>query len=418
METNSTTVLHDKRLKLYRYAVTVAGTMVFVINLIQLKSFAWKEVAIFIVLHFLAQLLPTKLPQGYIFSVSFIVDLALMVLFGTPVAVTTTYVMSLVTKLIVRLFGQKESIGDIFWYSAQNALVIGLSGLVYGYINDTVFSFTVAAVVYFIFTTLLLSVNSRLFTKRNLSAEWITTVRMLYVNYAVISVIAFIMTVIYKNTPNDWRLFNVLLFFLPTLLISHSFRLYNNTKQSYLNTVKTLVRAIEAKDPYTRGHSEHVAELTLALAREVGIRERDLQKLEYVTLLHDAGKIGIPEEILNKQAALTAGEYDEIKKHSALSADILQKIKFLSSKSDIVLYHHEKYNGTGYPAGLQGEEIPLESRMMAIADAYDAMTTDRPFRSAKTPQQAVEEMMRLAGRQFDPRLIDVFKTVLKRRGEL
>jgi HD-GYP domain-containing protein (c-di-GMP phosphodiesterase class II) len=153
------------------------------------------------------------------------------------------------------------------------------------------------------------------------------------------------------------------------------------------------------------------------MAKETGMREKELQQLEYVVLLHDAGKIGVPEKILNKPAALSLKESIEVQKHSALSAEIINKINFLSDKSEIVRHHHERYDGDGYPDGLAGEAIPLASRIIAIADAYDAMITDRPFRPAKTPAEALEEIEALAGRQFDPALVKQFNTVLKRLGE-
>ncbi len=418
MDGKSKVLSYNFELKLYSFILSVFGLIVFVINLIEVNLVSWKETAVFVFLSLLAQLLPARLPRGDVFSIAVFVDLGLIVLFGTSIAVSIGYAVTVVAGFLSIVFGRKEAVSNIFKSAAQNALVIGSTGFVYTLIGNEILAFIGASIAYFTVHTFFISINSRLYAKKPSNTGWLSVVRMLYLNYAVLTIMAFIMTEIYKDTSSEWRLFNILLFFIPILLVSHSFRLYTNIRQSYLNTVKAMVAAIEAKDPYTKGHSERVAELTLAVAREFGIPDRELQKLEYAALLHDAGKIGIPEQILNKPCPLSTQEYEEVKKHSVLGAEILQKIKFLSSKSDVVLHHHERYDGSGYPAGLSGNNIPLESRILAVADTYDAMTTDRPFRAAKTPAQAMEEMERLSEVQFDPRVMKVFKTVIKKRGEL
>ena len=417
MDGDANAYLHNYKIRIYDIFMVICGLAVFAVNLSKVNVSGWKEVTVFIVMYFFSQLLPARLPQGDVFSVTIFVDLALIVIFGTPLAVIVGFGVTFITKFIFAIFGRKEAISSIFRVTAQNALVIGMAGIVYTHVNNKMFAFVLASVVYFASNVFFLYINSVLSNKA-LNARWLSVIKMLYINYIVLSVMAFIMTTIYHSTASQWKLFDILLFFVPILLVSHSFRLYIDIKQSYINTVKTIVAAIEANDSYTKGHSERVAELVLAVGKKIKIPERELQKLEYVTFLHDVGKIGISEDILNKPGRLSTEEYEEVKGHSLIGAEILQKIKFLSSKSDIILYHHERYDGSGYPAGLKGDNIPLEARILAIVDTYDAMTTDRPYRSAKTPAQAVQELSQLSGELYDPKLVEVFKSVLRSMGEI
>ncbi|HEY3373951.1 MAG TPA: HD domain-containing phosphohydrolase [Candidatus Aquicultor sp.] len=180
----------------------------------------------------------------------------------------------------------------------------------------------------------------------------------------------------------------------------------NKLRELHLNTVKALVEAIEAKDPYTRGHSENVAKYTLLIGQELGLSVDELDELHVAALLHDIGKIGVREEILNKTGPLTDSEYDHIKIHPALSAQIVGRIPNLARAASIIRHHHEHFNGTGYSDGLAGEDIPIGSRILAVADAFDAMTSDRPYRAGCSFETALSEMKACSGEQFDPLLVE------------
>jgi putative two-component system response regulator len=171
-----------------------------------------------------------------------------------------------------------------------------------------------------------------------------------------------------------------------------------------MQTVKTLARAIDAKDSYTNGHSSRVAKYSVMLGKRLGFDEERLARLQYVALLHDVGKIGIADSILNKKGKLTDEEYAIIKSHSTIGARILSDITEIPDVAVGAKYHHERFDGKGYPVGLKGEEIPFIARIIAVADSYDAMTSQRSYRSA-LPQGVVrEEIERCSGTQFDPRL--------------
>jgi putative two-component system response regulator len=178
----------------------------------------------------------------------------------------------------------------------------------------------------------------------------------------------------------------------------------------YLRSIQSLVKALEAKDSYTRGHSERVTFYSLELAKGLG-KSVDMEKLRSAGILHDLGKIGIPETILNKPGKLENEEFLIVKKHPSMGVRILEPIESLKGVFPVIMHHPERYDGKGYPAGLQGEKIPIEARILAIADTYDAMTSNRAYRDALSPQKAVEEIDKFAGVQFDPDLASQFMAI-------
>lgn len=177
----------------------------------------------------------------------------------------------------------------------------------------------------------------------------------------------------------------------------------------YLSTIETLATAIDAKDQVTHGHIRRVQKFALGLARKLGVQDPlQLKALEAAALLHDMGKIAVPEHILNKPSGLTAGEFDKMKLHSSVGADILSSIKFPYPVVPIVRHHHESWDGTGYPDGLRGTDIPLGARILAVVDCFDALTSDRPYRPRLTDSEAIEILMKRRAIMYDPLIVDRF----------
>jgi HD-GYP domain-containing protein (c-di-GMP phosphodiesterase class II) len=185
-------------------------------------------------------------------------------------------------------------------------------------------------------------------------------------------------------------------------------QLYGDLNDLFFSTIKALANAIEAKDLYTRGHSERIRDFSLIIAKEMGVPQNDLKDIELAALLHDVGKIGVSEAVLQKEGKLTDDEFREIKKHPVVGAEILSSIKQLKAALPGIRYHQERYDGKGYPEGLSGECIPLFARIIAVADTFDAMTSDRPYRKALPDQTALGEIERCAGAQFDTVCVKAF----------
>ena len=183
-------------------------------------------------------------------------------------------------------------------------------------------------------------------------------------------------------------------------------------------TLEALVNALEAKDPYLRGHSARVADLSANIATEMGFSEEDVDRVRMAGRLHDLGKIGTRDAVVNKEGPLTADEFEHVKQHVIIGAQILAPLVHLGDIVAMVKSHHERFDGTGYPDGLRGEEVPLGGRVIAAAEVYDALTTSRPYQEKMTPEQAVERMADLSGTVLDPKVYEALVRIVGRRQTL
>jgi len=191
---------------------------------------------------------------------------------------------------------------------------------------------------------------------------------------------------------------------------------YTQLSMSYKNTVIALTSAFDARDAYTAGHSERVSKIALLIGNKLFLTEQELKVLELAALFHDIGKIGIPDAVLNKTEKLDADEYNYIKRHTEIGVSILKNIEFIKEEIPIILHHHERYDGNGYPAGISKEEIPLGSRIIAVADTFDAMTSDRPYRRGLSHDAAITEIINNQNTQFDRRVVNAFLEIKEQLG--
>jgi len=186
-------------------------------------------------------------------------------------------------------------------------------------------------------------------------------------------------------------------------------RLHAAVKRQMLCTIKAMVAVVDAKDHYTHDHSGRVSQLCVMTAAALGIDEpQQLHELELAALLHDVGKIGVPDALLDKKTALSMSEFEQVKAHCEIGARILQHVPGLENVAKAILHHHERYDGLGYPYGLSRNDIPLASRLIAVADSFDALTSDRPYRKAVATEEALRELQLGKETQFDPDIVDVF----------
>lgn len=188
----------------------------------------------------------------------------------------------------------------------------------------------------------------------------------------------------------------------------------NYVEEAHFDAISSISEAIEARDAYTRKHGDRLINYGAEVAKSLGLDEKEVKNIRYAAALHDVGKIGIKDSILNKPSKLTDEEYEEMKKHPEIGYNMLKKIKFLIPIANEVLHHQERFDGKGYPDKLAGNDIPIVSRIIAVIDTFDAMTTDRPYRKALPVQSALDELRKYSGTQFDPKVVDAFLNVVSK----
>jgi HD-GYP domain-containing protein (c-di-GMP phosphodiesterase class II) len=191
-------------------------------------------------------------------------------------------------------------------------------------------------------------------------------------------------------------------------------RLFSDLEHAYLETVLSLANAVEAKDTYTKNHAENVSQMAVLVGKELGLTGKELEDLRYGGVLHDVGKIGVPDSILNKPGKLNNEEWEHMRARAAIGADILRPVPRLAGAADIVRHHHERYDGKGYPDGLAGEDVPIGARILTTVDSYSAMVDRRSYKAARHHEDAVAELKHCAGSQFDPRAVDAFLSLFDR----
>ncbi len=207
----------------------------------------------------------------------------------------------------------------------------------------------------------------------------------------------------------------LVLFYLPLMVTKASLQKYIDLWETYNEIAAALSLALDARDSYTHGHSVRVSEYSKQIALELNLSDEKVDLIKYIGLLHDVGKVGLADDILKKKGPFTVAEYEKMKTHAEIGADILKVMKFLGEGELWVRHHHERFDGTGFPDGLAGEQIPLGARIIACADAFDAMTTDRPYKDKMSTAEAKEELIRCSGTQFDPKVVKAMIGIIDRK---
>jgi HD-GYP domain-containing protein (c-di-GMP phosphodiesterase class II) len=214
----------------------------------------------------------------------------------------------------------------------------------------------------------------------------------------------------------ELRVFTPVLVLVPLFVAQWAVAQFAAQQRAYEATVGALCQAVETKDFYTRGHSDRVSRGSVMIAREIGMHGERVEALRYAGMLHDVGKLGVPTKVLQKTGKLTEEEYAAIQLHPMRGLDIVREIGFLDEALAGIMHHHERIDGRGYPMGLAGDEIPEFARVLAVADAFDSMTSTRSYRGARPVHQAIAELLKWSGSQFDPAFVDAFVAAVKREG--
>lgn len=351
-------------------------------------------------------------------SVGYAIEIATIVVGGPLLATTASGLAFLLRAPNIPGRGYVHVLNLPFYKSlfnvAQSIIVTALTSLCYLRFGGKIGAFTALPTIIIlllgiILNTSIISAFISLSEKKDFINTWVGNIRGIFPSAIAVGTLGIIVALAFIG----YGYWAVILFFGPLLLARYSFRLYMEMRNLYLSTIQALNKTVEAKDPYTSRHANRVGEYAVALAEAFELPFTSIENIRTAAILHDIGKIGINDSILNKASRLTAEEYQEIMKHPSIGADIICKVDFLKDITVIVKHHHERYDGKGYPDGLCGEEIPIEASVLMIADSYDAMTSDRPYRKALTKEDAIEELRKNAGTQFHPELVKKFISILE-----
>jgi len=307
---------------------------------------------------------------------------------------------------------------------AQSALAAGAGGFVYvqlggpvgglgsGDFPQVLLPFLAADIVQCAANGLLVATVIALSEKRSLRGVWyggMSSSAIAYVGYGLFGLMLAVLW-----TSMGW--IAVPLLVIPLFAARWAYAQYAEQQAAYDATIRTLVQAVETKDWYTRGHSERVAEAVVLIARELAMADDRVSALRYAGILHDVGKLGVPTKVLQKSGPLSDDEYEAIQRHPLRGLEIVREIAFLREAVEGILHHHERVDGRGYPMGLQGGDIPEFARIIAVADAFDSMTSTRSYRGARSVEAAIGELRICAGSQFDPVMVDALAAAVANHG--
>lgn len=360
--------------------------------------------------------------KGISFSTSFSIHLAVYILYGPLITI-----ILMITGFSCRVLKDKEEYKHILntpWYkSLFNYCVLSLPVILGNYfyvmlggeypisqISNNFFQIMIFCILVFIGNTIIISILTSLLTNKSIVFCLWGNVRLGILNILIMAPFGLIIAVLFMQYSYK----GVLLLLFPVLLVRYTFLLYIQAKTQYIQTVDALMRAMEARDKYTEGHSQRVSDLSIRIAKELKYNDWKIEDLKIAALLHDVGKIGIDDSILNKPGRLSDEEYNIIKSHPDLGYNILKEIKNLESIIPIVRNHHERYDGKGYPDGKTGEELGLDVFIVQLADSIDAMATDRPYRKAMEEEKILEEIKKHSGTQFHPKVVEAYLKIFQK----
>lgn len=357
------------------------------------------------------------------FSTSFAIHLAIFIILG-PLPAIIIILLGFSFRILKVETSYQHIINTPIFVTFFNYCIFTLSTLYGNYfyhilggtytnidITDNFLQLIVFCGIAFIVNTLVISALWSIMNNKNLLFAFVGNIKLGFLNIIAMAPFGIAIALIFK----EYKYLGVLLVIFPIWLVRYTFLLYIESKSQYIQTVDALMRAMEARDKYTEGHSQRVGILVEMIAKELKYNQWKIEQLHVASLLHDVGKIGIDDNILNKPGKLTNEEFSIIKNHPKIGFDILKDIKNLENVLSIVLHHHERYDGKGYPDGINADELGMDVFIVQLADSIDAMTTDRPYRKAFDESQVIDEIKRNSGTQFHPVVVNAYLNALQKR---
>ena len=363
----------------------------------------------------LADVYRIRLPFKAEVSVSMSVAFATLLLFGPGLACWAAAIGDCLAEAYLKKPWYKA-----LFNSANSVLSIGLAGLVYQSVYDGtqfplasargIIALLLSMAVCLVINTMAVSIIIALVNQQSPWRVWSANNEGVLIQLLTLAPLGTLIAMAYSQTPYGLGL---LLLLLPLGAVYYSFKSYQQLRDQTRYTIEALAEAVDRRDPYTFQHSQRVAEYVKKIAERLNLSPVEIESIVWAASIHDLGKIDVPEGILSKPSHLDNDEWEIVRKHPAVGADIVAQISFHPTARDIIRHHHEWFDGSGYPNGIGGDKLPLGARILAVADAFEAMTSDRPYRPALSYQAAVAELEAGKGTQFDPVVVDTFLTILE-----
>ena len=404
-------------IKAYAGLVFIAGLLLSLYILINYRDISILGIILFGVLIFTADNLSAPLPKTGSVSVNFGISLACLIIFGPSTAIIVTFI----SIFNIREFFKRVPYYRHIFNAGQYLISMGIASLIFEMIrrqNGTDFFSTrnigfilAAAYIFFFLNTTLTAVAISISEKINFINVWVYNFAWLIPFQLFLAAMAIAISFLYEL----YGPFTLLFTSLPLIIAQYTYLLRVKERRALLNSILQIVRIVETKDPYTAGHSVRVAEYSENIARKLKLNEYDIELLVNLANLHDLGKIQVDLSILNKPGNFNKKDWAEMKKHPLVGYNIVKEISFLKSQANAILHHHERMDGKGYPCGIKEEEISLFARILSVADSYDAMTTDRPYRNMLTDMEAIHELEDNSGTQFDKKIAETMIEILEEK---
>ncbi len=406
--------MYPRRLIIYMTLVELVALVLLVRSLGLGVSWVHGDLFLFLGAVFIAAFFPVVLPRG---NGTIGVEI--------PVLVASAIVLGPTAGLWIGIIGtlnRRQLTGQVKWPSvlfnrAQMGLAGWSAGAAFYWLGGNVRSLhaaiilpvVVACVIAYVGNLVLVVAAIALRQHENIYKVWHRYYSWMGISYFVMMPLVFLMVVVYR-IGGPWPEF---IFLVPLALSRWIYVLLLRIRRMYALSVQAMLTSLQAKDEYTYGHSMRVGHYAKLLARHMGLSEERAELIEQAGRLHDIGKVGMPDDILKKPSGLQIEEILVMQRHPTLGGEILETLELLGCVRNGAVYHHERFDGSGYPFRLKGEEIPLETRIISVVDTYDAMTSTRPYRAALAHQIAVREISLGAGTQFDPAIVDAFLDLAK-----
>lgn len=365
----------------------------------------------------LTESLKIELPKRAATSTSFTIMFASILLFGPLTAALVAALAAFnLDDMRIRL-----PLRVIAFNASQFALSTGIAAEVYWLAGGrlgapgaadfplALAAMTLAGLAFFAINTASCAKYVALQERLGFFSVWSYNFRWEIPSYTALAALGTVLAQVYEMVGPA----GIVLLVIPLMIARQTFKRYMGLRDAHRGTVQSLVTALEAKDPYTRGHSERVAEYAERIARQLKLPEQKIEVLRYAALLHDVGKIGVSRKVLGKPGRLTPEEFATIREHPEIGAQIVGEVEFLDEAVSAIFHHHERLDGSGYSSGLTAQEIPLFARILTVADTYDAMTSARPYRPALDPQDVARELVDCSGRQFDRKIVSSLLAALE-----